>query len=138
MQDLDPNLRDQIDLMFRSARQFFNDGRTELAIETALAAWAKLPEPKFGWDVSKGYTHALAGLYRDAKHFREAVALMEALFASGSVRSHQDRPYFVLGTIYYEMGDMEQARRWLSEADRISKGRCFREQPEKYRAVVKK
>ena len=68
----------------------------------------------------------------------EAVALMEASFASGSVRPYQDHPYFVLGTIYYEMGDMEQARYWLGEANRISKGRCFRDQPEKYRNVVKK
>ena len=26
----------------------------------------------------------------------------------------------------------------LGEADRISKGRCFREQPEKYRRIIKK
>lgn len=138
MQDLDPNLRDQIDLAFRSARQLLDEGRTDLAIGTASAAWGRLPEPKFGWDVSKSYTHALAGLYRDAKRFREAVALMEALFASGTVLSYEDGPYFVLGTIYYEMGDMEQARHWLGEADRISKGRCFREQPEKYRRIIKK
>ena len=138
MQDLDPNLRDLIDLTFRSAMQYLKDGRTELAVETALAAWAQLPEPKFGWDVSKSYTHALAGLYRDTKRYQEAIALMEALFASGSVRPYQDHPYFVLGTIYYEMGDMGQARYWLGEANRISKGRCFRDQPEKYRNVVKK
>jgi len=120
------------------ARRCLEEGSGELAISTASAAWGRLPEPKFEWDMSQIYTHALAGLYRDAKRFREAVALMEALFASGTVLSYEDGPYFVLGTIYYEMGDMEQARHWLGEADRISKGRCFREQPEKYRRIIKK
>jgi tetratricopeptide (TPR) repeat protein len=138
MQDLDPILCEQINLKFRSARRCLDEGQADLAIETALAAWGCLPEPKFEWDVSQIYLHALAGLYRDTKHFREAVALMEALFASGTVLPYEDGPYFVLGTIYYEMGDMEQARYWLGEANRISKGRCFRDQPEKYRNVVKK
>ncbi len=41
-----------------------------------------------------------------------------------------------MGTIYYEMGDMINAKKWLGEADKISKGRCFREEPEKYRKFL--
>lgn len=138
MQDLDTSLRDEIDLAFRSARQHLEEGQLDVAIARGQAAWARLPEPKFGWDVSKSYTHALATLYRDAGRFGEAVTLMTALFASGTVQPHQDRPHFILGTIYYEMGDMENARRWLGEANRISKGRCFRDEPEKYRKAIAK
>jgi len=138
MQDLDANLSDQLTLAFRSARQYLEDGQSDLAIKTASAAWAQLPEPKFGWDVSQIYLHSFASLYRDAGHFPEAAALMEALFASGTVLPYEDGPYFIFGTIYYEMGDMEKAAYWLGEANRISKGRCFREQPEKYRKLIKK
>ncbi len=138
MQDLDAGLIDEITVAFRSARKCFEEGQTEMAIDRGKAAWSRLPEPKFGWDVSKVFTYALAGLYRDAGHFQEAVALMEALFASSTVLPYQDGPYFIFGTIYYEMGDMEKAAYWLGEASRISKGRCFRGQPEKYRKLIKK
>lgn len=138
MRDLDVAMRDGIDMEFQSARLRLEEGRSDAAIAAGKAAWARLPEPKFGWDVSKSYAHALALLYRDSNKFSEGIALMDALFASGTVLPHQDRPYFVLGTIYYEMGDMENAQRWLSEANRISKGRCFRDEPEKYRKAIAK
>lgn len=131
-------MRDEIDLAFRSAKQRLREGDIDVAVKLGEEAWSRLPEPKFDWDVSKSYTHSLATLYRDANRFGDAIALMEALFASGTVLPHQDRPAFVFGTIYYEMGDMENARRWLGEANRISKGRCFREEPEKYRKAIAK
>lgn len=138
MKDLDISLRDEIDKQFRSARAQLNAGSIEHAVQTGREAWSRLPEPKFGWDVSKSYTHALALLYRDAKMFSEGIKLMESLFASGTVLAHQDRPYFVLGTLYYEAGDLENARRWLGDANRISKGRTFRDEPEKYRQALSK
>lgn len=138
MQDLDISLRDEIDLAFRSAKQRLREGDIDVAVKLGEEAWSRLPEPKFGWDVSQSYVHALALMYRDSARFADGVALMDALFASGTVLEYEDRPRFVLGTIYYEMGDMENARRWLGEANRISKGRCFREEPEKYRKAIAK
>lgn len=138
MEDLDVNLRNELDLLFRNARTKVNVGESGEGIHLAESAWKQLPEPKFGWDVSKSYTHALALIYRDTGKYAEALALMNQLFGSGTVKAHQDQPYYVTGTIYFEMNDMENARKWLKEADRISKGRCFQEQPEKYKAAIKK
>ncbi|MBR0565975.1 hypothetical protein J5J83_07590 [Azoarcus sp. L1K30] len=136
MHDLDIAIRDKIDAAFRNARQKFNDGDIPSALAIATEAWHSLPEPKFGWDVSKSYTHAYASLHRDAGVFDEAIKVMKALFASGTVRPNQDRPHFILGTIYYEMGDLENAKRSFAEANRISKGRCFNEEPEKYLSTL--
>lgn len=138
MQDLDPVLRDQIDAAFRAAWATLASGDVDEAVIKGEAAWEMLPEPKFDWDVSKSYVDALALLYRDSRRFSQAVSLMESLFSSNTVRPHQDRPRFTLGTIYFEMGDMASARKWLSEANQISKGRCFREEPEKYRLAISK
>jgi tetratricopeptide (TPR) repeat protein len=138
MQDLDVSLRDELDAAFRAARAALEAGNRQNAIEMGEAAWARFPAPKFDWDVSKSYTHALALIYRDTGRWTEAIRLMDELFASGTVKPHQDGPRFVLGTIYYEMGDMIQAQQWFKEADKISKGRCFNGQPEKYRQAVAK
>jgi hypothetical protein len=91
-----------------------------------------LPEPKFGWDVSESFTHALAKRYSDTKHFQNALVLMHDLFASGTVESYEDGPRFVLATIFFEMNDKENARKWFTEANQISKGRCFRGEDKKY------
>jgi tetratricopeptide (TPR) repeat protein len=138
MQDLDTTIREKIDATFRVAKQNLRDGDIDSALVGATEAWAQLPEPKFDWDVSKSFVHAYATLYRDAGRYDEAVRLMEMLFASGTVKPHQDRPYFILGTIYYEMGRLEDARRWLGEANSISKGRCFKDELEKYKKALTK
>ena len=136
MQDLDISLRSQIDASFREARNQVNQSDLEAGVALAESAWGYLPQPKFEWDVSKSYVHALAGIYRDAGHFSEAVRLMDQLFASGTVKPYQDQPRFIMGTIYFEMGNLPEARRWLTEADTISKGRCFQQQPAKYKEVL--
>lgn len=138
MKDLDPVVRDKIDAIFRTAKQQLKNGDITSALQTGANAWSLLPEPKFEWDVSKSYAHAYASLLRDAEVFDEGIKIMKALFESGTAKPHQDRPHFILGTIHYEMGDMENSRKWLGEANRISKGRCFVDEPEKYKNFVNK
>ena len=137
MEDLQVALRDKLDLMYREARSRLAIGKLDEGILLAETGWKELPEPKFGWDVSKSYAHALALVYRDTNRYHEALSIMSELFKSGTVKSHQDQPYFITGTIYFEMGDVENARKWLEEANRISKGRCFRDEPEKYERFLK-
>jgi tetratricopeptide (TPR) repeat protein len=138
MQSLNIVLRDELDAEFREAKKLLREGHVQAGVKRSEAAWAKVPPPQFDWDVSQGYAHAIATAYRDAQRYADAVSIMEALFASGTVLDYEDRPRFVLGTIYYHMGDIENAKRWLSEANRISKGRCFRGEDEKYRLLIAK
>jgi tetratricopeptide (TPR) repeat protein len=138
MRDLQVELRDAIDQIFRDARSSLNEGKVGEAIALGEKAWEKLPEPKYEWDVTNSYVEALALLYRDSQRFEEGLATMHALMASGLVLPYEDRPRFVLGTLYFEMGDLANARKWLNEANQISKGRCFRDEPEKYRLAIAK
>ncbi|KVV34744.1 hypothetical protein WK81_29835 [Burkholderia ubonensis] len=137
MEDLDTSVRDQIDALFIQAKSKLESGDKAGAIQDAEAAWKTLPEPKFGWDVSKSFTHALAKIYRNTGHFQNAVALMNELFASGTVKPYQDGPRFVTATIYFEMGDNENAMKWFDEANQISKGRCFQGEDKKYQEFYK-
>lgn len=132
MEDLAIEIRNEIDAILINARNNLELGEIELAVNMATTAWAKVPEPKFGWDVSKSFVSSVARIYRNSKKFDAALTLMNELFSSGTVKKHQDGPYFLLGTIYFEMGDKLESIEWLSQANEISKGRCFREQDPKY------
>ena len=136
MQHLDPKLREKIDAAFIQAKKLLKEGSINEALELGKEAWHMLPEPKFDWDVTQSYTHAMATLYRDAKKYDVAIALMKEMLASRELKPYQDRPYFILGTIYYEKGDMQEARYWLKKADKISRGRCFQEEPVKYKEAI--
>jgi len=135
-QTLDSSLRNELDIRLREAIGKAKSGDAAEAVRLAEDAWNQLPDPKFQWDVSWSYTRALARVYRDTGHFAEALALLDALFQSGTLQHFEDGPLFWRGTIYYEMGDMVNARKWLAEANRISKGRCFREEPKKYKEAL--
>ncbi|MFG6892041.1 tetratricopeptide repeat protein [Burkholderia pseudomallei] len=137
MEDLNATVRDEIDALFIRANGKLESGEKSGAIQDAEAAWKTLPEPKFGWDVSKSFAHALAKMYRDTGNFKNAIALMNELFASGTVKPYQDGPRFVAATIYFEMGDNENAMKWFDEANKISKGRCFRGEDKKYQDFYK-
>jgi len=137
VEDLNTTVRDEINTLFIQAKGRLESGDKSGAIQDAEAAWKMLPEPKFGWDVSKSFTHALAKIYRDTGSFQNAITLMNELFASGTVKPYQDGPCFVMATIYFEMGDTENATKWFGEANQISKGRCFRGEDKKYHEFYK-
>lgn len=132
MKDLDPVVRDAIDAQLIRSYEKLQSGDFSGAVQDAEAAWAAVPEPKFDWDVSMSFAHALAETYRDAGLYPRALGMMEALFASKTVEPYEDGPRFIMGTIYFEMGDEENARKWFAEANQISKGRCFRDEDKKY------
>ena len=138
MEDLNTAIRDEIDTLFIQSKGKLKSGDRSGAVQDAEAAWKTLPEPKFGWDVSKSFTHALAKTYRDTGNFKNAIVLMKELFASGTVKSHQDGPRFVMATIYFEMSDGENARMWFEQANQISQGRCFQGEDKKYQDFYKK
>lgn len=132
MQDLNIEERDMIDEIFIQSANAQKDGNMELAVKLAEQAWFKLPIPKYDWDVSLSFSLALAETYRDAKLYHKALVVMRELFDSGTVLDYEDGPRFMLATIYYHQGNFVEAKKWFGIADKISKGRCFREVPQEY------
>lgn len=134
--DLPVPLRNEIDALFKDARAKINAGQKDEAVALARQAWGKFPEPKFTWDVTQSYAIAFSAILRDAGLYQEALRVMEDDFASGAVKPHQDQPRIMLGSIYAEMGDREKAKKWIGEANLLSKGRCFFGMWLKYRSYV--
>jgi len=132
VQTLDVLIRDKIDVILIESYREFQAGNCARAVELANNAWAEVPEPKFGWDVTNSFVIGIAETYRDCQLYEPAINLLNDLFSAKAVDSFEDGPYFMMGTTYYEMGDFENSLKWLSQANTISKGRCFREEDPKY------
>lgn len=133
MKDLPIDIRDEIDQLFISAFNALKNNNNEEAILKAEEAWYKFPEPKYDWDVTLSFTTGICSAYREVGFFEKAHNIIDELFEFGNLKDYQDGPIFLKGTIYFEQGELEQAKEWFDKANNISKGRCFVSQPKKYK-----
>ncbi len=122
---LDPKLDQEIEHDFTQALNFLRDGDKSSAAAAAQRGWARMPAPVFGWDSSLSYLRAAVRIYREAGEFNRAIDLLQQHLKSEFYRDYEYHPYFLLGTVYFAMADMESARSNFKTANQISKGRCF-------------
>jgi tetratricopeptide (TPR) repeat protein len=137
VKQLDPGIANEILALIKQGFALTKQGDFVAAETYYLSAWEKIPEPKFSWDVSESTLRSVARFYRNASRFEEAKAWMNKLFDSGSIAPYDAEPCLLLGTIHYEAGELDLARKYLQEADRISKGRAFQDQDPKYYKFLK-
>jgi len=133
MKDLPIEIRDGIDQLFIIAFNALKNGDNEEAILKSEEAWYKFPEPKYDWDVTLSFTTGICSLYREVGFYAKAHNIIDELLSSGHLDDYDDGPLFLKGSIYFEQGDLEQAKEWFDKANVISKGRCFVSQPKKYK-----
>jgi TolA-binding protein len=100
-------------------------------------AWQQIPEPKYGWDSSYVCTLHMSTLLRGLRLYDKAIDVVNGYLQSGFHLEYQDGPYFWLGAIYFEKGELSEAYSYLSCADKMSRGRCFREEDPKYKSFLK-
>jgi tetratricopeptide (TPR) repeat protein len=123
----------RIDTVFGEAKAALASGDLVGASEASFRAWAAVPEPKYGWDFSYVLLNSLVTFARPTARRREVVPIVEGYLASEFYLDYQEGPWFWLGTIYFEEGDMLRAFENFERAVSISRGRCFREEDPKYR-----
>jgi tetratricopeptide (TPR) repeat protein len=100
-------------------------------------AWQLIPEPKFCWDSSYMCLSHTVTLLRGARRYDRARLLVQEYLDSGFHLEYQDGPYFWLGTLYYEMGNLDEAFALFDRANRMSRGRCFKEEDPRYETFYK-
>jgi tetratricopeptide (TPR) repeat protein len=113
-------------------------GQTDLdqSIETLMAAWQLIPEPKHEWPDADRVLSNLAGAYRLKGDLDKAVE-----FYRSTLRTpHGNRTSTVhlwLGRILLDRGETDAAREHLKKAWDLSEGRVFSSIPKKYRDFAK-
>ena len=102
-----------------------------------LKIWQLLPEPKYSWDFSEAALLALAEFYRDTQKYEEARAWIGRLFDNCEVLPFESRPFLVAGTIEFEAGALEEARKHFEKALAVGKERAFAGANSKYLNFLK-
>lgn len=106
-------------------------------IEKYLQAWELVPEPKYEWDGGTWITSGIAEGFFQKKNYQGA----KPYFHEGLKCYRGEQHSFILlrlGEIYYDEGDLDQARQYLCRAWDISEGREFVDEPKKYRDFILK
>lgn len=133
---LEPAIEQNIRASFKEALVLLKSGETVKAAQIALEGWDRMPEPRFGWDVSLSKTRVLVHILREAGQYESAIAVLRQHLQSKFYQEYQYHPYFLLGTVYFVMGDMNAARENFKIADEISGGRCFRDENPEFEKLI--
>jgi hypothetical protein len=123
--------------LFRQAKEFVQAQDFATAERCCIQAWGLIPEPKYGWDSSYMCLLYAVKFLRGAKCYDVPMKLVHEYLLSGYYRDHEDGPYFWLGTLHYEKGEMAEAFNQFDRANRMSRGRCFKEEDPRYKAFYK-
>lgn len=136
--ELDPEVYQQAGALIRQSKQALECGNKENAALLASQAWELVPNPKYGWDSSLSLVRSLVRLLRESERYNDAIAIARGHLESEFYLEYQYHPYFLLGTVHYAMGELENARECFLQAHRIGGARAFLDEPKEYLELVRK
>jgi tetratricopeptide (TPR) repeat protein len=131
-QELPADIRQKVDDLLRQAGEAARGGEPERSEKLRLQAWEILPEPKLDWDF---YSNIMPRnnliFYRDIKQFEKAQQWLDVTRESyGPGRNETIE--FLAATLWYEMGNLDQAFEEFDRQFRAFKARPFQGKDKKY------
>jgi hypothetical protein len=132
-QPLSPELLASTDALLWSAKRALASEDRDGAARLAYEAWTLVPEPKYGCDRAYMFMFALMRFARPAGAYDDLIAIVDGYISSGFHSEHEDGPYFWLGTLYFEKGNLMRAFEYFDRAQKMSRGRCFVDEDPRYK-----
>lgn len=129
---LDLKLRNEIDDLFISSYDAYKANNPDEMMRLADIAWSKIPDSKFSWDVSWSFVQSMVYTYIDFGNMKEALNLIDLYIDSGYLFDYEDGPFFLKGKVLFLMNRKDQSFEFFDKANSISKGRCFKDEDDKY------
>lgn len=131
---LNPKIVDAIEDLLLEAKNALNRGDPDATAKACMQVWESLPEPKYQWDFSYVFLHGMVKYLRPARrNYEELIKILEGYISSKYFDAEDYGPYFWLGTLAYERGDLETAYQYLAKANELTGGRCFGDEDPRYR-----
>lgn len=129
---LDLKLRNEIDDLFISSYDAYKANNPDEMMRLADIAWSKIPDSKFSWDVSWSFVQSMVYTYIDFGNMKESLNLIDLYIDSGYLFDYEDGPFFLKGKVLFLMNRKDQSFEFFDKANSISKGRCFKDEDDKY------
>jgi tetratricopeptide (TPR) repeat protein len=133
---LEKAIVDQVYAEMREGYARLKDGKPDEAEQHFLRAWALIPEPKLGWDISQITVIRIAKVYRSLKKFLEALRWARDVFKCKPLPGDAE-PYILLGSIHFEAGELDAAREHFQKAFDLAGKRGFEGEDPAYLKFLK-
>lgn len=120
-------------------REAWKQGQLDKAEEEFLAAWKEVPEPKEEFDYGQILSTGLVGFFRDTKQFEKAYHWLEVVRRAYRADETSDPGIgFLVGTVHFESGRLDDAFSVFDKLFKEFKGRPFQGADKKYLDFYKK
>jgi len=133
MKELDEKISDGIDQKFSKAFELKDSDEIDASYSVMKEALSMIPSPICQWSESLIIILSACEHFIAINKLDDANILVDEYLNSDFCKAYEDSSRFVKGAILFEMGKLEQAKEWFNKANSISKGRCFVNQPKKYK-----
>ncbi|HKE83195.1 MAG TPA: hypothetical protein VKB50_05560 [Vicinamibacterales bacterium] len=134
---MDESIRTAAYDLFRQAKESLQTQDFASAERCCMEGWGLIPEPKYGWDSSYMCLLYVVRFLRGARCYDLAMKLVHEYLLSGYHHDYVYGPYFWLGTLHFEKGEMAEAFGQFDRANKMSAGRCFKEEDPRYKSFYK-
>ena len=132
VKNLELDKREKIDSLFFKSYSELKVGNYNECYSILEEAWALIPGPVYNWDVSWSFIRAKVKILSELDKVDLAIELVDEYIDSGYMLEYEDGPFFLKGKLFFLMGRKEKSFELFNRANSISRGRCFRDEDEKY------
>jgi hypothetical protein len=132
MPELSSPLNEQVEVLRAQSSVLNREDKQNERIPILLEAWELLPEPKGNWDESYHIANYLIDAHIKIRQLKDAQYWAKTLFTCDLERPDHGQRELFAGVVEFELGNLDEARKYFNIADKESKGRNFRKVDVKY------
>lgn len=125
------------DLMHESNKEY-NEGKYDKVIEILKKAWLKLPNPKENYSESYHLAQSICEAYILINNFEEAKKWSNEFSRCATFRIDSGERYFLAAKVLFGLERFDMAQKYFAVANKMSDGRCFEDEDDKYINFFKK
>lgn len=131
LSEFNSKLYNEIVMLVESGNLQQDDKKLNEALDIYLKAWGLIPDPKSEWELSSWVASCLFTLYFDLSNFKMAKEWAKIALENCDSEINT-APLIDLGMVCYELGQNDEAIKYVDKAYQYGQARAFQDRPKKY------
>lgn len=123
--------------MMRNGYAKLREGNATAAESGFMAAWERIPEPRYSWDISQLTVIRLAKFYLEIQKFDDARSWAARIHECGP-NPADGEPFVLQGSVEFVAGRLGEARAFFARAFDVAGRRAFRGEDPRYLKLISK